>query len=74
MARSTLSDRGNNKRAAAAAPKRPRGRPRTGIGRSLGLRLYPDLEAAIDRWIRQQPKPRPSLPEAIRKLVWRGLD
>jgi hypothetical protein len=51
-----------------------RGRPETGIGPSIGLRLYPDLAAELDAWIEQQPEPRPSKPEAIRQLIKRGLD
>jgi hypothetical protein len=33
------------------------------------LRLYPELEAALDAWIAQQPEPRPSRPEAIRRIL-----
>jgi hypothetical protein len=54
--------------------KRGRGRPVTGIGRTLGLRLYPDIEAGLDAWIRAQPKPRPSKPKAIRTLLRLALD
>ncbi len=43
-----------------------RGRPTTGIGSAIGLRLYPELDAALDAWIATQPEPRPSRPEAIR--------
>ena len=38
----------------------------TGIGSSIGLRLYPELDAGLDAWIAQQPDPKPSRPEAIR--------
>ena len=48
--------------------KRGRGRPRTGIGKSIGLRLYPDLEQRIDAWASKQ-RDRPSRPEAIRRLI-----
>jgi hypothetical protein len=35
----------------------------------MGLRLYPDIESGLDAWIRAQPKPRPSKPNAIRELL-----
>lgn len=43
-----------------------RGRPATGIGPAIGLRLYPGLETALDAYIAAQPDPKPSRPEAIR--------
>jgi hypothetical protein len=52
--------------------KRGRGRPRTGIGKPLGLRLYPDLERRLDAWASKQPD-KPSRPEAIRRLIELGL-
>jgi hypothetical protein len=48
--------------------KRGRGRPRTGIGKPVGLRLYPKLEQKIDAWASKQPD-RPGRPEAIRRLL-----
>jgi hypothetical protein len=48
--------------------KRGRGRPRTGIGKPVGLRLYPELERRIDAWASKQPD-RPGRPEAIRRLI-----
>lgn len=53
--------------------KRGRGRPETGIGPSIGLRLHPDLSADLDSWIDQQPDPKPSRPEAIRALLRQAL-
>lgn len=53
--------------------KRGRGRPRTGIGKVIGVRLYADMEAEIDAWIAAQPDPKPSKPAAIRRLVGDGL-
>jgi hypothetical protein len=50
-----------------------RGRPETGIGPSIGLRLYPDLDAELDVWISAQPDPKPSKPEAIRRLLRHAL-
>jgi hypothetical protein len=55
--------------AIAGTEKRSRGRPKTGIGPNIGLRLYPELDAALDAWIAKQPDPRPSRPEAIRRIL-----
>jgi hypothetical protein len=54
-----------------AKPKRgrPLGSRTTFIGKAIGLRLYPDLEAKIDEWIERQAPARPSKPEAIRRLL-----
>ena len=60
-------------RAIAGTEKRKRGRPPTGIGRNIGLRLYPEMEAAIEAWIARQPDPKPSTPEAIRQLLGEAL-
>ena len=54
--------------------KRGRGRPETGIGPNIGLRLYPDLDAELERWIAAQPEPKPSKPEAIRQLLRQALN
>jgi hypothetical protein len=35
----------------------------------VGLRLYPDIEEALEAWIAQQPDPKPSKPEAIRRIL-----
>ena len=51
---------------------RGRGRPPTG-SESIHLRLLPDQLASVKDWIAAQPKPRPSRPEAIRRLVDLGL-
>jgi hypothetical protein len=60
-----------------AKPKRGRGRPlgsrTTFIGKAIGLRLYPDLEAKVDEWIERQAPARPSKPEAIRRLLEQAL-
>jgi hypothetical protein len=37
------------------------------------LRLYPELEAALDAWIAEQPEPKPSRPEAIRLILKNSL-
>lgn len=57
----------------AGKEKRPRGRPRTGIGPVFSVRLYPEMQAKLDAWIERQPKPKPSRSEAIRRLIEKGL-
>ena len=52
-----------------ADTSKKRGRPSTGIGSNVGLRLYPELETALDAYVAAQPEPRPSRPEAIRYLL-----
>ena len=37
------------------------------------LTMPVNLSDALDSWIAKQPEPRPSRPEAIRRLVERGL-
>jgi hypothetical protein len=49
--------------------KRGRGRPSTGIGPAVGLRLYPDLQARLDAWIAKQGESDLGRPEAIRRLL-----
>jgi Arc/MetJ-type ribon-helix-helix transcriptional regulator len=39
-----------------------------------GLRMPPDLEAAIDAWIERHAEPKPSRSEAIRRLIEKGLE
>jgi hypothetical protein len=56
-----------------ANEKRGRGRPKTGIGKVIGLRLYAQQEAQLDAWIETQPEPKPSKPEAIRRLLGEAL-
>jgi hypothetical protein len=48
--------------------KRGRGRPKTGIGKPVGLRLYPELERRVDQWASNQAD-KPGRPEAIRRLI-----
>ena len=60
--------------AIAVTRKRGRGRPKTGIGPNIGLRLYPDMEAALAEWIKRQPDPKPSRSEAIRRMIEKGLE
>jgi hypothetical protein len=48
------------------------GRPRTGITPLIGFRADPSIRDAIGRWAEKQPD-KPSLSEAIRRLVELGL-
>jgi hypothetical protein len=57
----------------AEKEKRPRGRPGTGIGSVISIRLYATQEAAVNAWIERQPEPKPSRSEALRRLVENGL-
>jgi hypothetical protein len=59
--------------AIADKSKKKMGRPPTGIGKTIGLRLYREEEAALDAWIAQQPDPKPSKPEAIRRILRASL-
>jgi hypothetical protein len=45
-----------------------RGRPATGTGQTIGVRMLPDQLAALDDWRRTQPD-LPGRPEAIRRLL-----
>jgi hypothetical protein len=38
----------------------------------IGVRLYPEMEAALAAWIQRQPDPKPSRPEAIWRLIEKG--
>ena len=49
-----------------------RGRPATGRGETIGVRMHPDALNALDSWRRKQ-EDLPSRPEAIRQLVKLGL-
>jgi hypothetical protein len=59
--------------------KKKRGRPALYEGsdgkgaQQIGLRLPPPDLAAVDAWIAKQEKPKPSRPEAIRRLAKLGL-
>lgn len=52
---------------------RAAGRPAIGEGHKLGLRIRPDLDEAIIRWVAQQGDPKITKPEAIRRLLWKAL-
>jgi hypothetical protein len=59
-------------RVSANKKPKPTGRPKTGIGKLIGLRWHPPVLAAIDDWRREQPD-LPSQAQAIRRLVEIGL-
>jgi hypothetical protein len=42
-------------------------------GTMIGVRLQPDALAPLDAWIARQPDPKPTRPEAIRRLIELGL-
>jgi len=52
--------------------KKP-GPPATGKGTLIGVRLQPTALKHVDSWAAQQ-EDEPSRPEAIRRLVERGLE
>lgn len=54
-------------------PKRAAGRPPIGEGHKLGLRIRPDLDEAIERWMAEQDDPKLTKPEAIRRLLWEAV-
>ena len=43
------------------------------FGMAISLRLPESLGAALDGWIRSQPEPRPSRPEAILGILAQAL-
>lgn len=49
-----------------------RGRPATGVVPMVGVRMTEDFQSSIRRWADKQPD-RPSMAEAIRRLVELGL-
>jgi cytochrome c553 len=51
------------------ASKKTRGRPSTGVGTPVQVRLSAVALEAVDAWIARQPEPQLSRPEAIRRLV-----
>lgn len=46
-----------------------RGRPATGQGHVVGVRMQPELLAQLDEFITTLPDPQPTRPEAIRQIV-----
>ena len=50
--------------------KKKIGRPVTGIGTPILVRLQPDQLAVVDKWAQQNGGP--TRPEAVRRLIMRG--
>ena len=57
---------------ARTAKQKVLGRPKTGIRPLMGFRADPAIRASIVRWAELQPD-KPTLSEAIRRLVEQGL-
>ena len=55
-------------KAISGARKRGRGRPPVGA-KPVNVRFPPTEMKALDVWIKAHPAPRPTRPEAIRRLV-----
>ena len=55
------------------ASQKKRGRPASGRGQTIGVRIHDDLLIALDAWIAAQSDPKPSRPAAIRAFVEAGL-
>jgi hypothetical protein len=53
--------------------EKKRGRPSIGKGLQFNSSFRPELAEKIDAWISSQPDPKPSRPEAIRRLVEKAL-
>jgi hypothetical protein len=53
--------------------KKKRGPAPTEVGTLIGVRLRGAALASVDAWISKQPRPRPSRPEAIRRLLGEAL-
>lgn len=53
--------------------KKKRGPPPTGKGQQVVVRMHPPLMSPLDAWIATQPEPKPSRPEAIRRLLEKSL-
>ena len=52
--------------------KSNRGRPPVNAV-PITVRIPPDQLATLERWIDAQPDPKPSKPEAIRRLIEKGI-
>ncbi len=50
-----------------------RGRPATGQGTLIGVRLQPDQLAALDAWIARQKDVGLTRPEAVRRILAKAV-
>lgn len=53
--------------------KKKRGPAPTGKGQQVVVRLHPPLMKPLDAWIAAHPDPKPTRPEAIRRLLEKAL-
>ena len=53
--------------------KKKRGPKPTGVGQLVGVRLQPDDLAALDAMIAASDDPKPTRPEAIRRVLVKAL-
>jgi hypothetical protein len=60
-------------KSAIANIKKSKGRPKINAT-PLMVRVPPEELARLDAWIASQPDPKPSRPEAIRRLVEKALE
>lgn len=51
-------------------PRQPRPKQ---TGTLIGVRVQPEQLQPLDAWIEGQPEPKPSRPEAARRLIQRAL-
>lgn len=56
------------RKAISSTEKRGRGRPRTNPV-AQHLTIPEELSSELDAWIAAQPEPKPSRPEAIRRIL-----
>jgi hypothetical protein len=49
--------------------RKKRGPPATGHGTPVMVRLHGDLLKPLDQWIKDQPAPKPSRPDAVRRAL-----
>ncbi len=53
----------------SAASKKSRGRPATGIGHQVVVRMHDPMLTALDAFAADQPEPAPGRPEAVRRAL-----
>jgi hypothetical protein len=62
-----------NKRAQTGRKAKRRGRPPSGLGTPVQVRLKQEQLALLDKWIMSHPHPRPTRPAAIREILMKTL-